>query len=105
MDALRCEPTRIDLHVVLLVFYYRIYYSRIWFFYYYHYFIYKLEEERSILILECLSNGYPHVFVETGALAEALATHRALVGAVLLVDMEDVDPQAVSLLERPEDQC
>lgn len=45
------------------------------------------------------------MFVETGALAEALATHRALVGAVLLVDMEDVDPQAVSLLERPEDQC
>lgn len=45
------------------------------------------------------------MFVETGALAEALPTHRALVGAVLFVDMEDVDPQAVPLLERPGDQC
>jgi len=28
---------------------------------------------------------YPHVFVETGGLAEALAAHPALVGPVLLV--------------------
>jgi len=45
--------------------------------------------------------GHPHVFVETGGLAEALAAHPALVGPVLLVHMQDVDAQAVPLLERP----
>lgn len=59
----------------------------------------------TFFLYQCSSNGYPHVFVETGALTEALAAHRALVGAVLLVDMENVDPQAVPLLERSGNQC
>jgi len=45
-------------------------------------------------------NTHPHVFVETRALTEALVTHATLVRPVLLVHVENVNAQAVSLLKR-----
>lgn len=49
-----------------------------------------------------LDSTNPHVLVETGTLTKAFATHNTLVGAVFLVHVQDVDPQAVSFLKRSE---
>ncbi len=47
-----------------------------------------------------LAAVHAHVLVETRRLAEALAAHAALVRPVLLVHVQDVDAEAVALLER-----
>ena len=44
---------------------------------------------------------YPHVFVETRRLTEALAADGAFVRAMFFVYVQDVDTQPISLLERP----
>ena len=48
-----------------------------------------------------LATVHPHVLVQTRRLAEALGAHGALVRPVLLVHVQNVDPQPVPLLERP----
>lgn len=45
-----------------------------------------------------------HVFVQRRRLTERFAAHRALVRSMLLVHMQDVDAEAVALLERPRTQ-
>ena len=47
---------------------------------------------------------HAHVFVEAGRLAEALPAHVALVWAVLLVHVQDVNAQTIAFLERPATQ-
>ena len=51
-------------------------------------------------LVRSLAAVHAHVLVETGRLAEALGAHAALVRPVLLVHVQDVNAQAVALLER-----
>ena len=51
-----------------------------------------------------LAAVHAHVLVERRRLREALAAHRALVWTVLLVNVQDVDAQAVAFLERTRTQ-
>ena len=44
------------------------------------------------------------MFIEAGALAEALGAHVTLVWAMLLVHVQDVNAQPVALLKRPVNQ-